>query len=191
MGPNTSRADLLPGMLDAVLSGKARTRGSVTGGARSPIWAIRSAISGEWRDKVARLLPDAVVADLTTRFYQRLDWRRTRAIAVPGENKGYVRVNLAGRERHGIVHPSEVDELLDTISRGLLTFCDPDGSPAITRVERMSEMTSPWLVRVSSTRSRGPLGRLSESAVDPRHVPGPWCGDSQRRRERALGKPRR
>lgn len=61
-------------------------------------------------------------------------------MAVPGENKGYIRVNLRGRERHGIVDAADVGELTDTISRGLLTFTDPDGSPSISRVERMTEL---------------------------------------------------
>lgn len=140
MAANTSRADLLPGMLDAVLSNGARSEPTATGQSRSPIWALRSAIPVQWRDWLARAIPDDVVADLTTRLYMRRDWTRTRAIAVPGENKGYVRVNLKGRERDGIVDPSEMHELLDTIARGLLTFTDPDGSPSITRVERMSEL---------------------------------------------------
>jgi len=95
-----------------------------------------------WRDRIARLLPDDLVADLATRLYLRRDWSRTRAFAVPGENKGYIRVNLAGRERHGIVRPGEVDELLETIAAGLRTFCDPGGSPSISCVERMTRMTS-------------------------------------------------
>lgn len=140
MAANTSRADLLPGMLDAVLSGKARPAKPPRDGTRSPIWTVRSAIPIEWREWLARMLPDDVVADLTTRLYMRLDWGQTRAMAVPGENKGYIRVNLKGRERDGIVDESEVDDLLGTIARGLVTFVDPDGSPAISKVERMSEI---------------------------------------------------
>ena len=139
MGANTSRADLLPGMLDAVLNGHAPVASAAK--QRSPIWALRSAVPVAWRDRVARLLPDDVVADIATRLYMRLDWTRTRAMAVPGENKGYIRVNLKGRERHGIVDADEVPELVDRIARGLLTFTDPDGAPAISKVERMTQMT--------------------------------------------------
>jgi predicted AlkP superfamily phosphohydrolase/phosphomutase len=139
MDANTSRADLLPGMLDAVLSGPSRVQGASR---RSPIWALRSGIPAAWRDRLARALPDDLVADLATRLYLRRDWSRTTAIAVPGENKGYIRLNLAGRERHGIVRPEEADELLDRIARGLLTFRDPDGSASISCVERMRRMTT-------------------------------------------------
>jgi hypothetical protein len=101
------------------------------------------------RDRVARLLPDDVVADIATRLYLRLDWARTRAMAVPGENKGYIRMNLRGRERHGIVDADAVSELTEVIARGLITFTDPDGSPSISRVERMSQLTD-WGSQVAS-----------------------------------------
>jgi len=138
MAANTSRADVLPGMLDAILTPRPKNGDRARDRSRSPIWAIRSAIPIEVREHVARALPDRAVADLATRFYLRRDWTKTRAIAVPGENKGYIRVNLKGRERAGIVDAAEVDDLLDQITAGLLTFRDPDGSPSISRVDRMS-----------------------------------------------------
>jgi predicted AlkP superfamily phosphohydrolase/phosphomutase len=138
MGPSTSRADVLPAMLRAVLSGA--TGGPRPGSSRTPVWSVRSRIPTRWRSNVARALPDRLVADMTTRLYLRADWATTRAIAVPGENKGYVRLNIAGRERKGIVAPGEADELLATISEGLQTFTDPDGAPSIEQIDRMSEL---------------------------------------------------
>jgi predicted AlkP superfamily phosphohydrolase/phosphomutase len=140
MGANTSRADLLPAMLDAVLSENGSAPERNPDGVRTPVWSLRSSISPEWRSRVARLLPDRLVADMTTRLYVRADWSRTRAMAVPGENKGYIRLNLLGRERDGIVLPAEAEELLERITRGLTTFRDPDGSATIVRVQRMSEL---------------------------------------------------
>lgn len=140
MAANTSRADLLPGMLDAVLHGPLRAPTAVGRAAQSPIWALRAAIPTEWREWLARALPDDVVADMATRLYLRRDWGHTRAIAVPGENKGYIRINLKGREREGSVDPAEMQDLLGTIASGLLTFRDPDGSPSVSKVERMSEI---------------------------------------------------
>jgi predicted AlkP superfamily phosphohydrolase/phosphomutase len=178
MDANTSRADLLPGMLDAVLSVRGRQTHGTRGRTRSPIWALRSAIPTEWRDRLARALPDAVVADVATRLYLRRDWARTRAIAVPGENKGYVRVNLAGRERDGIVPPGEMDELVETIIRGLLTFRDPDGSPSIACVERMSQMAAR-----GSCLSRLPdlvVHWGERPAVGMKHVTSPMHGEVAR-----------
>ncbi len=142
MGPNTSRGDLLPAMLAAVLPGKARHGSSAGGGLRAPVWSLRSSIPASWRSWIARALPDQVVADLTTRLYLRADWSRTRAVAVPGENKGYIRLNLKGREREGIVDAASADALTQSIVDGLLTFRDPDGSATIVRVARMSELAN-------------------------------------------------
>jgi predicted AlkP superfamily phosphohydrolase/phosphomutase len=139
MAGNSSRADLLPAMLDAVLAGAAKATRVGTAGRGSPIWKLRSRIPVEWRDAVAGFLPDDLVGDLATRLYLRPDWSKTRAFAVPGENKGYVRVNLRGREREGIVDASEVDALLDEVADGLLTFRDPDGKPSISRVVRTAD----------------------------------------------------
>ena len=178
MGANTSRADLLPAMLDAVLSENGLAPEQSPDGVRTPVWSLRSSISPEWRSRVARLLPDRLVADMTTRLYVRADWSRTRAMAVPGENKGYIRLNLLGREREGIVLPSEADELLERITRGLTTFRDPDGSATIVKVQRMSELAG-------GDSYAAPLPDLvltwgDESAARLQRVSSPLYGEIER-----------
>ena len=118
MGPNRSRADLLPGMLDAVLTGASGGPAPARRGSRSPIWSLRARVPVKWRSWIASALPDDVAANLTTRLYLQADWPRTRAMAVPGENQGYVRLNLRGREREGCVDPAAADALL--AARGAL-----------------------------------------------------------------------
>ncbi|MEM1333925.1 MAG: alkaline phosphatase family protein [Actinomycetota bacterium] len=133
MDANTSRADMLPGMLDAVL-GKAPAAGS------SSIWWLRASVPIGLRARVARALPERTALDLTARLELRgADWSTTRAFAHPAENQGYVRLNLQGRERDGIVPPDHADALLDEIASGLMTFTDPDGEPAVHSVERVAE----------------------------------------------------
>lgn len=141
MAANTSRADLLPDMLAAVLDGSA-PRGAPRRRVRSPIWTLRSMIPAGVRDRIAGLLPDDLVADIATRLYARRDWGSTRAFEVPGENKGYIRINLRGRERHGVVPAAEVGELQSVIIDGLLSFRDPDGSPPIAKVVRLADMAT-------------------------------------------------
>lgn len=69
-----------------------------------------------------------------------VDWSRTRAYAL-GLNGLYV--NLQGRERDGIVHPSERDALLDEITEKLLAVRDPrNGRPVIAKVYRAEEVYS-------------------------------------------------
>jgi hypothetical protein len=137
MDVNTSRADLLPEMLDAVLSGGAST-GADTGSGF--VWKLRAALPTGLRAKVAAALPDRAALALTARLELRgQDWSSTRAFAQPADNQGYVRLNLRGRERAGIVDPADAGALMDEIAAGLLTFCDPDGTPAVKSVERVAD----------------------------------------------------
>ena len=132
MGPFTSRADMLPELLEAVLG--RRTNGAAAG---SSIFRLRAAVPSSLRAAVASTLPASLVHELAARLYVKgVDWSRTRAVALPGEHNGYVRLNVRGRERDGIVEPAEVDELLDELAEGLATFRDDDGGEAIAAVER-------------------------------------------------------
>src|SRR5262249_41941783 len=66
-----------------------------------------------------------------------------RAFALPSDGPGFVRLNLAGRERHGIVDPGDAETLLDEISAGLRTFVEPSGERMITSVVRSSDLDVP------------------------------------------------
>ncbi|MDZ7677905.1 MAG: alkaline phosphatase family protein [Acidimicrobiales bacterium] len=135
MEVNTSRADLLPEMLRSILDpSEDRTD------ARSSIWWLRAALPSGLRAKVAGALPEAVALELTARLEMRgIDWVRTRAFAHPAENQGYIRLNLRGRERDGIVDPADAESLMDEIAAGILSFRSLDGSPAVSSVERVAD----------------------------------------------------
>jgi len=152
MDQNTSRADLLPGMLSAVLAGEGQSRGSFVASAatkepRNPedsdsgaIWRLRGALSGRLRAKVAAAMPDRLALELTARLELRgVDWSTTRAFAHPADNQGYVCLNRAGRERDGIVGESEAAELTEQIREGLLDFRDPDGEPTVIAVDEVAD----------------------------------------------------
>lgn len=164
MDVNTSRADMLPEMLRRILddpipepapanaahpqtdSGR-RSRASDApfdyqndGGSTGSgsIWMLRATVPPGLRATVARALPEKVALDLTAWLELRgHDWSTTKAFAHPAENQGYIRLNLRGRERDGIVDPSEADELMDQITDGIRTFTHFDGSPAVASVERV------------------------------------------------------
>ncbi len=136
MDVNTSRADLLPGMLSAVLAG-----GPVAANGAGAIWRLRAAMPAGLRGAVASAIPDRAALALTARLELRgLDWERTRAFAHPADNQGYVRLSVRGRERNGIVDPADADALKDEIAAGLATFTDPDGAPAVAGVVRASDL---------------------------------------------------
>jgi predicted AlkP superfamily phosphohydrolase/phosphomutase len=136
MDQNTSRADLLPGMLSAVLTGQSQSADSDSGA----IWRLRGALSGRLRSSVAAAMPDRLALELTARLELRgVDWSSTRAFAHPADNQGYVCLNRAGRERDGIVGESEAAELVAQIREGLLDFRDSDGEPTVIAVDEVAD----------------------------------------------------
>jgi predicted AlkP superfamily phosphohydrolase/phosphomutase len=141
MGPNSSRSHLLPDMIKAVMaggSGGTRARGA---GASSLLSTVRSIVPTNLRSWIAKALPDKWAVALATRLELRgVDWSHTQAFMMPNDDAGFVRLNLRGRERDGIVDLGDVDALMETISTGLRTFKDPDGTPAIKRIVRISEL---------------------------------------------------
>jgi predicted AlkP superfamily phosphohydrolase/phosphomutase len=139
MDVNTSRADLLPGMLRGILRGQAaRERQDGDG---TWIWRLRARLPTDLRTRVAHSLPGGLLYDLTARLELRgVDWSETRAFAVPTDLHGYIRLNIRGREREGIVDPENADELMDEVAEGLLTFRDPDGGSAVESVDRVVDI---------------------------------------------------
>ncbi len=138
MGPSASRTHLLPGMLQAVLSGNG-VAGPATKASGNSLWRLRAALPSDLRAWVARILPDHWAMQITARLEMRgVDWTKTQAFMVPSGDCGYLRLNLSGRERDGIVDPKDADQILDQIASGLITFRDPDGGPAVKKVEPVS-----------------------------------------------------
>jgi predicted AlkP superfamily phosphohydrolase/phosphomutase len=135
MTADASRADLLPGMLAAVLG-----KGDGGEGARDSgsMWRLRAAVPSGLRAAAAAAVPDRLALEVTARLELRgVDWARTPAFAHPSDNQGYVRLNLAGREREGIVDPVDAEGLLDTVAEGLLTYRDPDGVSVVRGIDRV------------------------------------------------------
>lgn len=144
MDVNTSRADLLPGMLTAVLGGERNGGGESQPQAADSdsgaMWRLRAALSGRVRSKIAAAMPDRLALELTARLELRgIDWSQTRAFAHPADNQGYIHLNRAGRDRDGIVEESEAEELIAQIREGLLDFRDPDGEPAAVAVDTVAD----------------------------------------------------
>ena len=135
MDVNTSRADLLPQMITAVLSG-----GAPASNGAGAIWRLRASAPPGLRAAIAGAIPDRAALELTARLELRgHDWAQTRAFAHPADNQGYVRLNLRGRERDGVVPGEDADEQLAELAAGLKSFHDPDGAPAIASVERTAD----------------------------------------------------
>ena len=140
MGPNAARVDLLPQMLDRILG-----RGD-QGSRRpaSPLWTLRACVPVGVRAWAASLLPETWGYTLAGRLETMgRDWKRTRAFAPPCAVEGFVRFNLAGRERLGIVRASDAAALAEEVEAGLHSFVDmggeSDGASSVARVERSQD----------------------------------------------------
>ena len=140
MGPNTSRADLLPDMLSAVLSGKRATT-SAKNASTNPLWRLRAAVPTRTRASIANALPRRAILEVISRLEVRAsDWSQVRAFTLPSDGVGYIRLNLRGRERDGVVHDAEIRELEEQITHGLLSYTGSDGRPPIAAVERIADV---------------------------------------------------
>jgi predicted AlkP superfamily phosphohydrolase/phosphomutase len=141
MGPNSSRSHLLPSMIKAILAGRLGRTTAKGAPSSSLLSIVRSIVPTSLRSWIAKALPDKWAVELATRLELRgVDWSNTQAFMMPNDDAGFVRLNLRGRERDGIVDPRDVDALMETISTGLKTFKDPDGRPVIKQIVRISDI---------------------------------------------------
>ena len=141
MGPNPSRADVLPAMLDRILSPAARGGdGSTRPGM---VRRLLELVPREWRHRVKLWLPWSWQDRLTVAaLLGGTDWTGARAFGLIADNLGYVRINTRGREPAGLVAPGEeYDRLCAEIADGLATFVDTDtGQPVVDRVMRIDAL---------------------------------------------------
>jgi predicted AlkP superfamily phosphohydrolase/phosphomutase len=88
-----------------------------------------------------RLLPARTARAAKGRTFATVDWSRTKAFASPIPQQG-VFVNVAGRERHGIVPREELAATKDQIVRRFGDLVGPDGAPVTDVVWRAEEVFS-------------------------------------------------
>lgn len=86
-----------------------------------------------------RFLPRKLAREAKGRTFAAVDWSATKAFASPIPQQG-VFVNLEGRERHGIVPPSELDAIKADLVRRFEALRAPDGSPVTDRVWRSEDV---------------------------------------------------
>jgi predicted AlkP superfamily phosphohydrolase/phosphomutase len=83
------------------------------------------------------------VAELTSTV--PYDWARTEAFSMCRDHPDWVRINLAGREREGIVPAEAFKETRDAIVAGLLSKRSPSGAPLIDGVVCPTEVPHRYL----------------------------------------------
>jgi predicted AlkP superfamily phosphohydrolase/phosphomutase len=141
MGPNSSRADLLPAMLDRILDPRAHATERPE--RPSLVKRVLALFPREWRHRVKLWLPSSWQDRLTVfALLGRTDFATARAFSLIADIQGYVRLNLRGRESPGLVAPGEeYDRLCAAIADGLGTFADADtGEPVVASVMRVDRL---------------------------------------------------
>lgn len=107
--------------------------------------------------EVRRRLPFHLVRPLLSRLPQRVTdrlvqlwsanmyhWQSTKYFPLPMDQAGYIRINLHGREREGIVEPgSEYQQLCDELERYLLSLQDADTRRSIVRKVIRARLQAP------------------------------------------------
>ena len=122
MGANTSLSEyLLPKMISNIVNGKQEKNNG-----DSVIKKIRNKLPIEWRSNFKKFLPVKIQDKLTA--YWRIGgtkWEKTKIFNMLSDLQGYIRVNLKGREKEGIVEQGEeYNNLCNKIIEGLKTFKD-------------------------------------------------------------------
>ena len=141
---NTSQGELLPDMLQLILSGQDNHR-TDEGSVFRLLRVMRESLPRDWRHTVKKRLPRSLQHWLTGLWRTGgKDWSRTKAFALIPDLQGYIRINLQGREAKGLVKPGkEYDALCDQIITGLTQFVDADtGIPVVAEAKRMNEICS-------------------------------------------------
>lgn len=106
---------------------------------------VKQILPESWKENVLDTLPSTIRGSLASYWYEQVfDWENTDVLKLSGDQVGYVRVNLRGRENKGIVAPGqEYDSLLNEVEEGLRSFRDVrTGKPVVEEVRRVDEFTA-------------------------------------------------
>jgi len=183
--PNRCGWHLLPQVLDRLgFSGSAPTPDSAATPRRSLVSRAPEYIPAWAKRAVTGLMPWQVRDRLGVWLQTRgVDWGRTRAFTLPTDLEGCIRINLRGREPHGIVDPgAEYQQICAEIRTRLEELENPaTGRPAVGRVwcrndvfpgprqEELPDLIVTWNddAPIDAVASRS-IGRVDGVNADPR-----------------------
>jgi predicted AlkP superfamily phosphohydrolase/phosphomutase len=162
MGPIYHASWNLPEMLELLgYAGKPARRAQGEGGAEGNADAGRDAKVNPWRIvkmvvpgkvqyAIKGVLPKRLQDELLFRWYAGgRNWKRHRAFAVPNNDSvGAIRVNVRGRDRHGMVEPgAEYEQVCRDIAQALEELVDPETGRKVVRRVTLTheEFSGPYL----------------------------------------------
>ncbi len=111
----------------------------------------------------------AAVPNLALRLAELIpayEWSETRAFAIPSEQHGWIRLNVAGREAAGIVQPRDYDGTCDEIEAMLRSLVSPSGEPLVKDVVRTGiDNVLPDLAVYWAPAAHGEVARLGDKEL--------------------------
>jgi predicted AlkP superfamily phosphohydrolase/phosphomutase len=137
MGPNTSQEHLVPRMMDRINGAPSNGNGAHAAPRRGMMRMLRETLPAPLQNAIARAVPvatrDAVVDRAVTSGHH---WPTTPGIAILADLNGYLRLNVRGRERDGMLEPG--GEALglyeDRVHAAFTALRAPDGTPLVDAV---------------------------------------------------------
>jgi predicted AlkP superfamily phosphohydrolase/phosphomutase len=109
MGPNVSQEHFVPGVMDLVNAGfsKRAPDGPGNGNGKPPrgiVRRLRERVPAPIQNRIARLVPVSVRDEVMNQsVVAGNDWARTSGFDIVSDKNGYLRLNVRGRERDGIL----------------------------------------------------------------------------------------
>jgi len=190
MGPNPGWSDLLPDVLlrlEEHRSGRVPRRGA--------LYRLKQSLPHHWLRPLLDALPAEVNDSLLQLWSRRMfDWRRTRYFPMPMDQAGYLRINLRGRERQGVVgagdeYESVCREVADLVTSlrdeatgaaiaGRPVWAWRDADPAAACRELLPDLIVPWTgPTAASTRVLTSALLPGFRFVVPDHLPSGRSGN--------------
>jgi predicted AlkP superfamily phosphohydrolase/phosphomutase len=114
--------------------------------ARGLLYRLKSRVPPGLVRRAREMVPDAWCNAVIPLWSRRMhDWSRTRFFALPSDLGGFLRINLRGRERLGVVEPgAEYDALCDMLTEAFLSLRDIEsGAAVVDSVDRVDRLVGP------------------------------------------------
>jgi predicted AlkP superfamily phosphohydrolase/phosphomutase len=109
----------------------------------SLVRALRTSLPSSAKATIARCIPRSAKDYMTNRLYAAShDWSRTPALVVKSDGNGYIRLNISGRERHGLLDSTEaaVERYVSVLSEALRSFRTQFDEPLIDEIKLAREI---------------------------------------------------
>ncbi|HYL57442.1 MAG TPA: alkaline phosphatase family protein [Candidatus Acidoferrales bacterium] len=146
MGPNNSQEHFTQEIVARINARFGASEGarSITVAPRgpSPINALRKRMPPRAQTAIARAVPQWARDLVVDRSYTAgFDWRRTPAIALRSDRNGYIRLNIKGRERDGMLEAGSVAlrSYVADLREGFASFSTEHGTPLVTDIRMAAE----------------------------------------------------